>query len=147
MYIIYNIWISSTIRFTLDDEEKANELIDDIANTADGRSYSKGQENDKNKNESDKKQDTNNSDSTSHKAYVGKKEDESWLQKFANGEAGEGKEDGYRLLVQHMGVFRWQSAHGFRTGQNRGLQHLKPKFKNVKELIKPFIIHSQLSQS
>ena len=32
-----------------------------------------------------------------------------------------------------MGVFKWQSAHGFRTGQNRALGHIKAKYKNVKE--------------
>eukprot|EP01083_Nonionella_stella_P153690 494159_1 len=42
-------------------------------------------------------------------------------------------EEGYKLLIEHMGIFRWQSSHGFRTGQNRGIMHLKPKFSNFKE--------------
>eukprot|EP01083_Nonionella_stella_P242806 846662_1 len=41
--------------------------------------------------------------------------------------------EGYKRLIERMGIFRWQSSHGFRTGQNRGLIHLKPKFDNPKE--------------
>ena len=32
------------------------------------------------------------------------------------------------------GIFRWQNAHGFKIGQHRGLQHLKQKYSNIKEL-------------
>ena len=59
------------------------------------------------------------------------KEDEKWLDEI---DQIKDDEDGYKLLVEKMGIFRWQSAHGFRTGQNRGLAHLKPIFKNIKEL-------------
>eukprot|EP01083_Nonionella_stella_P251272 867110_1 len=62
--------------------------------------------------------------------YVGEKEDMRWLNEI---DAIENDDDVYRLLVENMGLFRWQSVHGFRTGQNRALAHLKPKFKNVRE--------------
>ena len=32
-----------------------------------------------------------------------------------------------------MGIYQWQSGHGFRNGQNRNLSNLKPKYKNIKE--------------
>eukprot|EP01083_Nonionella_stella_P070625 189073_1 len=74
------------------------------------------------------------------KGYVGQREDQRWLDEMdkinKDRKATDEKttdEEVYRLLVENMGVFRWQSAHGFRTGQNRGLAHLKPKWKNVKE--------------
>ncbi len=38
----------------------------------------------------------------------------------------------YNLLMQKMGSY--QSAHAFRSGQNRAIIHIKPRFANVKEL-------------
>ena len=32
-----------------------------------------------------------------------------------------------------MGVFVWQSAHGFRYGENRNLGNLKKRYKDIKE--------------
>ena len=67
--------------------------------------------------------------------YVGKTEDEEWLRKITPEENdGETSEEIYRRLVENIGIFRWQNAHGFRTGQNRGLQHLRQKYANIKEL-------------
>ena len=50
----------------------------------------------------------------------------------------------YDKLVESMGQFQWQSAHGFRARKERGLSQLKPKYANVDEeaLNKP---HSPLS--
>ena len=124
------------------DSEEANKLIDDIASNGKGHSFSikaKDKENMNNSpNEpiiqiSDDEIEEISDEAIVAKTYPGKQEDKTWLEKFETGEQMQGG-NGYRLLVQHMGIFRWQSAHGFRTGQNRGLMHLKPKFKNVKEL-------------
>eukprot|EP01084_Bolivina_argentea_P026280 48847_1 len=125
---LHSFFLHSTIKFTNDetkenDEKAANQRVDSITNNADGRSFS---DKDKNKNNNENKKIIPHK----KKTYVGKKEDEKWLDKI---EEAKNEEDGYRLLVQHMGVFRWQSAHGFRTGQNRGLAHLKPIHKNVKQ--------------
>ena len=90
--------------------------------------------------------------------YIGKKEDEEWWKRIdkvnvnnsnnnnlnSNNNANDNNNDndnnddsalneGFGQLVKKMGIFRYQSSHGFRTGQNRGLNHLKPKFKNIKE--------------
>ena len=61
-----------------------------------------------------------------------KSEDEEWLEELDNADS---EDQRYKLLVEKMGIFRWQSAHGFRAGQNRGLLHLKPTFMNVKEYV------------
>ena len=67
--------------------------------------------------------------------YVGKREDEEWLRKITPDENdGQTPEQIYRHLVENIGIFRWQNAHGFRTGQNRGLLHLRQKYMNIKEL-------------
>eukprot|EP01083_Nonionella_stella_P001119 3241_1 len=57
-------------------------------------------------------------------------EDKEWFNQFSDDVS---PDDGYKLLIERMGIFRWQSSHGFRTGHNRGLMHLKPKFANLKE--------------
>eukprot|EP01084_Bolivina_argentea_P026866 49953_1 len=64
------------------------------------------------------------------KVYFGTRDDEEWLAKFNCDDA---KDDGYESLVRHMGIFRWQSAHGFREGQNQAVEHLKPIFANFKQ--------------
>ena len=78
-------------------------------------------------------------------AYIGKEEDEKWLdefeKKFKNHNDDASVEEGYKLLVENMGIFRWQSAHGFRTGSNQGLEHFKPKYKNIKELSTIYMYH------
>ena len=70
-------------------------------------------------------------------------DDEKWLQQL---DQIENDEDGFNLLIEKMGVFRWQSAHGFRTGQNRGLSHLKPIRQNVKEYVR-VCVYEMLSLS
>ena len=74
--------------------------------------------------------------------YIGKREDEEWWKKIDKLEIGNGKDDqdskdklnqGFGELVSKMGIFRYQSSHGFRTGQNRGLNHLKSKWTNIKQ--------------
>ena len=56
-------------------------------------------------------------------------EDEDWIENIGKATGNHA----YEKLVEKMGVFRWQSAHGFRTGQERGLSQLKPKYANIKE--------------
>lgn len=99
------------IQFSIDDDDEKEKIANELIDTYDAN---------------------NNSKKTAHKPYVGKKEDEEWLKSFED-ECDEG--NGYNLLVQNMGIFRWQSVHGFRTGQYRALTHIKAKFKNIKELI------------
>eukprot|EP01084_Bolivina_argentea_P190554 327423_1 len=69
------------------------------------------------------------------KRYIGEKEDEMWF-KFKthdNDDEIENDENIYRQLVEKMKIFRWQQPHGFTNKQHRGLIHLKPKYKDVKE--------------
>eukprot|EP01083_Nonionella_stella_P257524 881385_1 len=73
-------------------------------------------------------------------SYIGRKEDEAWWENIDSIEINlehkginSGINRGFGELVSKMGIFRYQSAHGFRCGQNRGLHHLKPRFKNIKE--------------
>eukprot|EP01084_Bolivina_argentea_P020606 38314_1 len=128
---IHCFFLHSTFQFSDDanakDEKKSNEIIDLMNQYGSGRSWAqtKEQKEEQKKEEQNKEKQKHNT----KKGYVGKKEDEKWLDQFHK----ENEEDGYKLLVKHMGIFSWQSAHGFRTGQCRGLQHLKPKFKNVKD--------------
>ena len=62
--------------------------------------------------------------------YVGANEDERWWEDV---DEKTDKKTIYNKLVENMGVFRWQSAHGFRIGQNRNVPNLKAKYKNIKQ--------------
>ena len=66
--------------------------------------------------------------------YVGKREDEDWFRKITLNDPPQTHQEIYRRLVENIGIFRWQNAHGFRTGQHRGLLHLRQKYMNIKEL-------------
>ena len=63
--------------------------------------------------------------------YVGISEDKEWIKKI---EKCDSVEEIYNKLVQFCGIFRWQNAHGFRTRHYQGLQHIQPRFNNIKEL-------------
>eukprot|EP01083_Nonionella_stella_P114533 338747_1 len=68
-----------------------------------------------------------------HSSYVGEKEDGTWWSGVTPVRDGQNALDIYRVLVQNMGVFRWQNPHGFETGRNQEISHYKPQFKNIKE--------------
>eukprot|EP01084_Bolivina_argentea_P288190 494619_1 len=68
--------------------------------------------------------------SVTKKSYVGKREDNLWWHDVTGAKK---QEQIYRILVEKMGVFRWQNPHGFGPGQNRQMCHYKPKFKNIKQ--------------
>eukprot|EP01083_Nonionella_stella_P269292 911020_1 len=112
---IHRYFLHSTIQFgeTSTEEAKANRTEKHEA----GRRWSSKEHNGHNK--------------TATAVYVGMKEDKEWFKRFSKDMS---PDEEYKLLVEHMGIFRWQSSHGFRTGQNRGIMHdLKPKFSNFKE--------------
>eukprot|EP01084_Bolivina_argentea_P249103 416875_1 len=66
--------------------------------------------------------------------YIGKKEDEKWWSKIKIGtESKQPPAAIYGILVKNTGAFRWQSAHGFRVGENSVIGHLKQRHSNIKE--------------
>ena len=90
---------------------ESSKYIEEITSVAKGRSVSKP-----------------NNFSTSTE-YVGKKEDDNWWSKIDNLDNNQI----YEHLVSNMGIFRWQSVHGFRAGPNRNSSNLLSKWKNIKE--------------
>ncbi|MEM7362040.1 MAG: hypothetical protein AAF335_03445, partial [Bacteroidota bacterium] len=62
--------------------------------------------------------------------YIGKVEDNKWWKRLSDTTTDE---QHYQLLVQRMGIFRWQTTHGFADKQHQGLMHLKPKYQDIKE--------------
>ena len=64
------------------------------------------------------KYDSDDEDSSTNKTqtksnpstYVGKKEDEDWWRKITPIKDDQTPEEMYRLLVENMGIYRWQNA-------------------------------------
>ena len=62
--------------------------------------------------------------------YAGTSEDQDWIDSVGDCETDQ---EIYNKLLQFCGIFRWQNAHGFRSRHYQGLQHIQPKFENIKQ--------------
>lgn len=84
----------------------------------------------------DDKNDGDMSDSDDYGLYPGIEEDKEWtakIGKIAN-DSSSTKSEVYSLLVEHMGIFRWQALHGFHFDQSRATGQIHPTFDNIKQV-------------
>ena len=71
-----------------------------------------------------------------YKLYPGIEEDREWtkkIQTIAN-DGNTHDQEIFKLLVEHMGIFRWQALHGFHFDQSRATSQIHPTFNNIKEV-------------
>ena len=62
--------------------------------------------------------------------YLGAQEDKEWMDNIRNIAFTE-EQKIYSKLVEKMGVFKWQSSHGFRSNQYRGLRYCSDVNRNT----------------
>eukprot|EP01083_Nonionella_stella_P299389 1016623_1 len=67
-------------------------------------------------------------------SYVGVAEDMAWWKDLKPKDDTQSDDHIHRILVQRMGVFRWQNSHGFMAGKDsQEAIHYHPRFENIKQ--------------
>ena len=63
-------------------------------------------------------------------------DEEKWMHKIQNIDIIKNEQAVYEKLIEDMGAFKWQTAHGFRNGQYNGLSHIQPKFQKQVNILR-----------
>ena len=71
-----------------------------------------------------------------YKLYPGIEEDREWTEKIQTiaNDGNTRDQEIFKLLVEHMGIFRWQALHGFHFDQSRATSQIRPSFANIKQV-------------